>query len=300
VRITFPISAAALAAALALTLSPAAMAQQNSPGWFMPNQGRSQQSRPAARPAQRAAPAPAPMPAPAAPEGEATNEPPPPPVPLPPVPSLPDLPKGKAPPTPVIGVLGVPDVMRASTAAQAVEKVIGERREKLAADAQKEQSAWRDMQQALANDRGKLSADQVRNRERELQERVTKAQKTFRDRNRVIQEAAQYGLAQIERTLIAVIRQVAESRGMNIVLHRQQVALNVNEFDITDQVTEQLNKVLPAVQVPPDGMPVAEFVKQVQAKEAQDKKDEKKSEAKPAAAPSGASSSQTAPAAKKH
>lgn len=245
------------------------------------------------------------MPAPAAPQGEATNEPPPPPVPLPPVPTLPDLPKGKAPPTAVIGVLGVPDVMRASTAAQAVEKVIGERREKLAADAQKEQSTWRDMQQTLANDRGKLSADQVRTRERELQERVTKAQKTFRDRNRVIQEAAQYGLAQIERTLIAVIRQVAESRGMNVVLHRQQVALNVNEFDITDEVTEQINKVLPAVQVPPDGMPVAEFVKQVQAKEAQDKKDdtkkdEKKSEEKTAPASSGSASSHTAPATKKH
>ncbi len=54
--------------------------------------------------------------------------------------------------------------------------------------------------------------------------------------------------------LVAVIRQVAESRGMNLVLHRAQVALNVNEFDITDQVAEQLNKLLPSVDVPPDGV----------------------------------------------
>ncbi len=90
-----------------------------------------------------------------------------------------------------------------------------------------------------------LTPDQIRAKERELQERITNAQKSFRDRNRIIQEAAQYGSAQIERTLIAVIRQVAESRGMNLVLHRPQVALNVNEFDITDQVVEQLNKVMP-------------------------------------------------------
>jgi hypothetical protein len=70
----------------------------------------------------------------------------------------------------------------------------------------------------------------------------------------VIQDAAQYSLAQIERVLVAVIRQVAESRGMNLVLHRQQVALNANEFDLTDQVTQQLNKVLPAVVIPPDGV----------------------------------------------
>ena len=130
---------------------------------------------------------------------------------LPPAPELPPVPKGAAPPAAVIGVLGVPEVMRASTAAQAVEKVISERRNKLNEDAQKEQGVWRDMQQALVNDRGKLSADQIRKRERELQERITNAQRTFRERDRIIQEAAQYALQQIERTLVGVIRQVAEA-----------------------------------------------------------------------------------------
>jgi Skp family chaperone for outer membrane proteins len=175
-------------------------------------------------------------------------------VELPPPPELPPLAKGEAPPVAVIGVMGVPEVMRASAAAQQVEKVIGERRNKLNEDAQKEQAVWRDMQQSLANDRPKLSAEQIRTRERQLQERITDAQRQFRERNRIIQEAAQYALAQIERTLIAVIRQVAEARGMNLVLHRAQVALNVNQFDITDQVAEQLNKILPSVVIPPDGV----------------------------------------------
>ncbi len=173
---------------------------------------------------------------------------------LPPPPDLPALPKGQTPPAAVIGVMGVPEVMRASSAAQQVEKIIGERRQKLNDDAQKEQAAWRDMQQALVNDRGKLNADQARARERQLQERITNSQRVFRERGRIIQEAAQYALAQIERTLIAVIRQVADSRGMNLVLHRQQVALNVNEFDITQEVTEQMNKIMPSVVIPPDGV----------------------------------------------
>ena len=62
--------------------------------------------------------------------------------------------------------------------------MIGERREKLNEDAQKEQAAWRDLQQALANDRGKLTPEQIRARERELQDRITKAQRKFRERNR--------------------------------------------------------------------------------------------------------------------
>ncbi len=171
-----------------------------------------------------------------------------------PVPDLPPLPKGATPPAAVIGVLGVPEIMRASTAAQQVEKTIGERRERLNEDAQKEQAAWRDLQQQLAAQRASLSADQVRVKERELQERITNAQKSFRDRNRIIQEQAQYSLGQIERTLIGVIRQVSESRGMNLVLHRAQVALNINEFDITDQVTQQMNKVMPSITMLADGV----------------------------------------------
>lgn len=175
-------------------------------------------------------------------------------VQLPPVPDLPPLARGPAPPAAVIGVLGIPDIMRASTAAQQVEKTVGERREKLNEDAQKEQAAWRDLQQALANQRASMNADQIRTKERELQERITNSQRQFRDRNRFIQEAAQVGLAQIERMLIAIIRQVAESRGMNLVLHRAQVALNINEFDITETVVEQMNKTLPSVVLPPDGV----------------------------------------------
>ncbi len=253
-----------MALATAVLLSPAAAFAQQGPGWFVPPGGGGQAPPPARPAAPRPAPAPRPTPAPAvqvAPPGQQggppTNEAPLQ-VQLPPAPDLPTLPRGPVPPAAVIGVLGVPDIMRASAAAQQVEKVIGERREKLNEDAQKEQATWRELQQALANQRTGLTADQIRTKERELQERITNSQRQLRDRNRFIQESAQVGLAQIERILIGVIRQVAESRGMNLVLRREQVALNVNEFDITEPVVEQMNKVLPSVTLPPDGVsPVA-------------------------------------------
>ncbi len=251
---------ASVAALLAAVLTWAPMAAQ-AQDYFVPNAHPAAPARPAPRPAppahpaQRPAPAAAPPPAPQdlgggpVVDNEPTVS-----VQLPPVPDLPPLPRGTAPPTPVIGVLGVPEVMRASAAAQAVDKVIGERREKLSQDAQKEQANWRDLQQQLANQGSTMSPEQRRTKERELQDRITNAQKQFRERNRIIQEAAQYSVGQIERTLVAVIRQVADSRGMNLVLHRAQVALNVNEFDITEQVAAQLNKILPSVVIPPDGV----------------------------------------------
>ncbi|MBB2160418.1 OmpH family outer membrane protein [Gluconacetobacter sacchari] len=216
-------------------------------GWFVPKTAQPAPATSTPRgPARNAA-----VPMPAAPvDSDETQSQTPPILPLPPVPPSPDIPRGVAPPVPVIGVISVPDVMRLSTAAQQAEHVLGGRRDELAREAQKEQAGWRDEQQKLQAQAKNMSSDQIQQRERHLQERVISAQRDFRNRNRIIQEAAQVSLGQIERELVQIIRQVAGSRGMNLVLHREQVALSQEGLDITQQVADQLNKVLPTVFIP--------------------------------------------------
>jgi Skp family chaperone for outer membrane proteins len=158
---------------------------------------------------------------------------------------------GLVPPMAFVGVLGVPDVMRMSSAAQAVDKVIGERKRELQAEVQRASAELHSEENALHSEAAKLSQAQIQQRVRALQARASADRHELQEKQRIIQEAAQVALGQIERTLIGIIRQVAESRGMNLVLHRSQVALNVQEFDITDAVAAQLNRALPTVQIPP-------------------------------------------------
>jgi len=175
-------------------------------------------------------------------------------VQLPPPPEVPQLPKGPTPPAAIVGILSVPDVLRASTAFQQADKELGSRRQKLNEDAQKEQNTLRDLGQALANERSKLTPEQIRKREQDLQDRITESRRVFGDRNRIIQEAGQYVMAQIDRGVELVTQQVAISRGINIVLNRAQILGTTNDFDLTPQVVEDLNKVLPNVIIPPDGV----------------------------------------------
>lgn len=228
-----------------VALAPAAQAQNSGGGWFVPKAAQ----QPAA-PAQHraAAPAPVAMPGPAADSGEAEQGPPV--LPLPPIPSAPELPKSAAPPQAIIGVISVSGVMRQSSAAMQVERILGARRDGLAQDLQKEQAGWRDEQQKLQAQAKSLTSDQIQSRERNLQNRVMKAQQSFRNRNRIIQEAAQVSLGQIERELVQVIQKVASAHGMNLVLHSDQVALHVDGQDITNEVAKQLNTILPAVFIP--------------------------------------------------
>ncbi|MFT8722516.1 MAG: OmpH family outer membrane protein [Acetobacter malorum] len=243
---------AALSAALlsiSVALAPSAMAQNaGGGGWFVPK--AAQQSAPPAAHTQRRAPSPVPLPAAPADSSEADQQQTPPVLPLPPIPSMQDLPKSVAPPPTVIGVISVSGVMRQSSAAMQVERTLGGRRDALAQDLQKEQAGWRDEQQTLQAQAKSMTSDQIQNRERSLQSRVMKAQRDFRNRNRIIQEAAQVSLGQIERELVQVIQKVAGSHGMNLVLHSEQVALHVDGQDITNEVAKQLNGVLPSVFIP--------------------------------------------------
>jgi Skp family chaperone for outer membrane proteins len=244
------------AATLLLVAGSSAHAQTN-PGWFVPSQPAAPKSAPAAAHGRAARPAQAVPPQDIGPAGgevadtQAAPQEPNPNLPQPPVPALTDIPKGKAPPVAVMGVLSVPDVERQSSAAQAVARIINERKEKLHLEVERAQANWRELGQAFQAELPKLTQAAAQARERTLRERVNNERRVLQDRERIIQEAAQVSAGQIERTLVGIIRQVADSHGMNIVLHRSQVALNVQEFDITEDVVKQLNKVLPTVQIVP-------------------------------------------------
>jgi Skp family chaperone for outer membrane proteins len=259
----FGVKTSGVVVALVLAAYPLSGAAQQSPNgeWFVPGQSRPAGASPAARSAPRPAPAtpagPAAIPL-AEPPIDPANSLPPLHVQLPPAPEIPPIPKGQATPAAIVGILSVPDVLRISTAYQAAYKELNARGQKLNEDAQKEQAALRDLGQAFAAERAKLSPEQIRGKEKEIQERATEAQRRFGDRNRIIQEAGQYVMMQINRSMEQVAQQVALSRGINLVLNRAQILGTTADFDLTPAVAEVLNKALPNVVVPPEGVsPVA-------------------------------------------
>ena len=227
--------------AAAVFAAPSAFAQ-SSPGYFMPP---SQHAAPAAAPAPMPAPMPQPAPVPTA-QAPAPQQ-----AAMPPIPQLPDLPKAAAPPVAVIGVLSVPEVMQKSTAAQGVQAIIQQRQAELGQDAQRARAKIQAEQARILADRSKLSDAALEAKEQALRNEIAATQTKFEERNQAIQNSGQAALGQIESELIGIIRQEAQAHGMNLVLHREQVALNVNAFDITDDVVSQLNKLMPSVTVPP-------------------------------------------------
>lgn len=167
------------------------------------------------------------------------------------LPNVPALPSEPAPPTAVIGVLSVPDVLQNSTAAQGVQRVIQQRQAVLAKDAREARNKIQSEQQAIMAERGKLSDSELEKKEQSLQSEIAATQTNFQERNEAIQLSGQEALQHVEAMLAAIVRREAEAHGMNLILHREQVVLNVAAFDITDETAKELNKLLPHVEVPP-------------------------------------------------
>lgn len=212
------------AAFAAMLLALPAAAQQNQQ-WFVPGQPQGQRpAQQAPRPAQAPAQRPTPTPPPLAP--------------------------GQPPPAAVIGIVDVPEIQRVSTAFTQVREAIETRRARLNEDLQREQARWREEQQRLASETASLTPEQRRTRERDLQDRITDAQRTLRDRAAGIEQLAQGALREIEQALGIVIRQVASSRGVNLVLPRPLVIFNEPPFDLTEEVAAQLNRMIPNVTLP--------------------------------------------------
>ena len=268
-RFSFPLALMTVSALAFMSVTPSMAADGNDSNgaWFVPK--AAQPAAPAAAaPHHRAAPAAAPA-APAAmpdmggmdegegaPEGEGQQQAMPV-LPLPPVPASPAVPKENAPPPVVLGLISVQGVMQLSTAAQEMQQVLGERRDRLARVVQKEEAAWREEQQKLQVQARTLTSDQLQLRVRHLQERRAKDQRDFSNQARIIQEAYQVAFHQIERVLEqrdGIIARVAGAHGMNLVLHAEQAVLHVDGQDITEEVADLLNKVLPHVFIPGDGV----------------------------------------------
>jgi Skp family chaperone for outer membrane proteins len=256
----------ALALSAGLCAAPGAVRAQ-SPGWFVPDQGkptagRAQPQQPAPQPpvAQQAVP-PGPPPGTEAimPMVDPQGPLPPLQVQLPPMPEIPMIPKGSPTPAAILGILSVPDILRISTAYQAADKELAVRRNKVNEDGQKEQNSLRELGQAFANERAKLTPEQIRAREKDYADRVNESRRKFSERARIIQEAGQYVMAQLERVIEQVAQQVAASRGVNLVLNRAQVLGTTADFDLTPQVADIVNRVLPTVVMPPDGVSPTKF-----------------------------------------
>jgi Skp family chaperone for outer membrane proteins len=153
-----------------------------------------------------------------------------------------------------VGVIDVQSVLRQSLAAQSIQEQIDARREAYQSQVTEEERALREAEQDLARKRAILSVEDYQTAVRDFQAEVADIQRKVQSRKRGLDEAFAKAMSEVRQKMVSAVAEIAEERGYDLVLFKNQIVIAAKSLDITEEVRRRLDEALPRVEVdlPPD------------------------------------------------
>ena len=103
------------------------------------------------------------------------------------------------------------------------------------------------MDQALVRQRAVLSAETFVAKRMELQEQANRLQQEFVSHQKEMEELFGRGIGQVRKALAEVVKEIADERGISLILLKATIVLANRELDITEEVLRHLDERLPSV-----------------------------------------------------
>ncbi len=148
-----------------------------------------------------------------------------------------------------IAVVDVQGIMRAAKAAQAIHEQIDGRRSTYQEEVAAEEKRLRAAEQDLAQQRAVLAPDAYQIKAREFQAKVAEVQRQVQMRKRELDEAFARAMNEVRKSLVSVVAEIAEQRGIKLVLFKSQIVIAEKSLDVSDETLQRLNERLPTVKV---------------------------------------------------
>ncbi len=120
------------------------------------------------------------------------------------------------------------------------------------------QSNLADEEEELKKQRSIISQEAFNERVRAFQQKAQRRQAELQQIDRQSGQAMQQANLEVQRALRPIVREVMETKGANMVIDKALVSHHVSGLDVTTEVIEKLDKVMPSFDVSlPDATKVA-------------------------------------------
>lgn len=143
-----------------------------------------------------------------------------------------------------IGTVNMEALLKQSTAVQQLNDSIKDtqqkRKDEVTAQDKKLEAEGKEIQKQ----RSILEKDAFEKRQKAFQEKIMKIQAELKEKAAKTQKVYNDALAEVQKTTIAIIKDVAEDKDLSIVMPSAQLLFVDENLDITDTVVERLNKEL--------------------------------------------------------
>ena len=151
------------------------------------------------------------------------------------------------PNSPIFAIIDVQRVMRESTAVKSLSRDIEERKGRYQGELRKKEESLRKADRELLRQRSILSAEAYAQRRGELERKVATHQRAARKRKRGLDQLFAHGMSKVQNELTKIAKEIAEERGLDLILSKATVVIVKPEFEITKEAVNRLNARLPEV-----------------------------------------------------
>ena len=152
-------------------------------------------------------------------------------------------------PAPKIAIVDVQAILREALSAKSARKQMGALARKEQALLAEEEKKLRAQDQELQQQRAILTPEVFAKRQQALQADVGRLQSKSRTLRLTLDQALGRTMEQIQLVLIDELRKLLSELDLNVILHRSQIVIAVDDFDITKPALERLNERLPSVKL---------------------------------------------------
>jgi Skp family chaperone for outer membrane proteins len=108
-----------------------------------------------------------------------------------------------------------------------------------------QERALREADEELARQRSILSPEAYAKKRGELEQRIAALRREARNRKRGLDKIFTQGMTRVQAELAKVAKEIAEERGLDLILSKATVVLVKPKFELTEEAVRRLNARLP-------------------------------------------------------
>lgn len=146
-----------------------------------------------------------------------------------------------------IAILDMERILRESKAATNLREEIDKQRQIHQSKLSEQENALRAADEELARQRAVLSAEAFSAKRKELQDQAIGLQQEFLTRQKELEQLFGKGIGQVRNALAQVAKDIADERGISLILLKATIVLASRELDITEEALKRLDEKLPSV-----------------------------------------------------
>lgn len=151
---------------------------------------------------------------------------------------------------PMLAIIDVQRVLRESVAVKSLTAEIEDGRKKYQQELRTKEDSLRAADQELTRQRTVLSTEAYAQKRQELEQQVGALQRQVQERKKILDQVFGQGMSQVQNELANVAKEIAEERGLDLILSRATVVIVKPEFDLSNEALKRLNARLTTVTPP--------------------------------------------------